>query len=120
MKILKNLSFLLGIIILSYSLGGVVGASYARLVGSTANIGLFGLYGQLAQFIFGVVLTYIFFLTLLFTAFGDAKKYWWIGVLLIPAVSFELYFDLAHIYFPIVLALLGWAIGFGISKLMKR
>src|SRR3989344_8174439 len=58
----------------------------------------------------GLPLAYIFFLTLLFTGFGDAKKYWWIGILLVPAMGFEFYFDFAHIYFPIILALLGWVI----------
>ena|SRR3989344_6120119 len=120
MKILKNLFLFLGIVILSYFLGGIVGVLYARLLGSTADSGLFGLYGQLAQFLFGVALSYIFFLTLIFTAFGGAKKYWWIGILLIPAAAFELYFDLAHFYFPLALGLFGWGIGLGISKLMKK
>lgn len=120
MKILKNLSLFLIIIIVSYFLGGIVGQKYARLLGSTADGGLFGFYGQLAQFLFGIILTYIFFLTLIFTAFGGAKKYWWIGILLIPATAFELYFDLAHFYFPLALGLLGWALGLGIFKLMKK
>src|SRR3989344_5062908 len=65
-------------------------------------------------------LEYLFFICLVFTAFGDSKKYWWIGILLIPAVAFELYFNLAHFYFPLALALLGWVLGLSISKLMKK
>src|SRR3989344_4165899 len=70
--------------------------------------------------IIGLPLAYMFFLSLLFTAFGGLKKYWWIGILLIPAVIFEVYFDLTHIYFPILLGLVGWALGWGISKLMPK
>ena len=68
----------------------------------------------------GFPLSYIFFLTLLFTAFGGDKKYWWMGILLIPAVIFELYFDLSHIYFPIILGLTGWLIGFLFAKILNR
>ncbi len=73
-----------------------------------------------SNFINGISFSYIFFLTLLFTAFGGEKKYWWIGILLIPAVVFEFYFDFAHIYFPILLGLAGWALGFLILKLFSR
>lgn len=68
----------------------------------------------------GFPLAYIFLLTLLFTAFGGTKKYWWVGILLIPAVVFEVYFDIAHIYFPILLALAGWLLGFLVRKLSTR
>ena len=68
----------------------------------------------------GFPLSYIFFLTLLFTAFGGEKKYWWMGVLLIPVAIFELYFDSAHIYFPIALGLAGWLIGFLLAKLIAN
>lgn len=60
----------------------------------------------------GFPLSYVFFLTLIFTAFGGDKKYWWIGILLIPAAIFEIYFDLEHIYFPITIGLVGWFLGF--------
>lgn len=72
------------------------------------------------DFFSGLVPAFIFFLTLLFTAFGGSKKYWWIGILLLPAVAFEVYFDLIHMYFPVLLGLLGWGIGFGINKLLSK
>jgi len=65
-------------------------------------------------------LEYIFFVMFLFTAFGDSKKYWWIGFLLIPAIVFELYFDLEHIYIPIAIGLIGWVIGFMIPKILAK
>src|SRR3989344_1571833 len=66
----------------------------------------------------GFPLAYVFFLSLLFTAFGGAKKYWWLGILLIPAAAFEVYFDLEHIYFPIILGLAGWVLGYLVSKFL--
>lgn len=111
-NILKNLGLLIIVLAISYFLSKYTGDLYSKLFKQSGTwIDLRGLVG--------LPLVYIFFLILLFTAFGGAKKYWWIGVLLIPALAFELYFDLAHIYFPVALALLGWGIGFGVSKLMK-
>ncbi len=72
-----------------------------------------------SNFITGLFPAYIFFLPLLFTAFGGVKKYWWLGILLLPAVGIEIYFDFSHIYFPIILGVAGWAIGFGIAKLLQ-
>lgn len=64
-----------------------------------------------ARIFIGMPFSYIFFLAILFTAFGDKHKYWWMAILLFPAVFFEVYFDLFHIYFPIALGLLGWVAG---------
>lgn len=118
-NILKNLGLLVCTLILSWLLGNLFSRGFIYIVGGSSE-SLLSFYTQTAYYLVGIVLAYIFFLTLLFTAFGGVKKYWWVGVLLIPAMAFELYFDLAHIYFPVVLALLGWAIGLGISKLMKN
>ncbi len=68
----------------------------------------------------GLTWSYIFFLTLLFTAFGGAKKYWWIGFALIPAVLFEVVFDLQHLYFPIAIGLVGWLVGRGLAWLVEK
>ncbi len=65
-------------------------------------------------------IAYAFFLFLIFTIFGGKGKYWWIGILTLPALAFELYFDLSHIYFPVFLALLGWLIGLGIQKIVLK
>ena len=68
----------------------------------------------------GLPLTYIFFLVLLFTAFGGKKKYWLIGILLIPAAVAEVYLDLEHIYFPIIIGLVGFLIGQGIKLIITK
>lgn len=67
----------------------------------------------------GLLSSYIFYLPFLFTAFGDSKKYWWIVILLIPAFFIELSFDIKHIYFPILVCLAGWLLGFGLEKLVR-
>jgi hypothetical protein len=111
------LLFLLTLVV-AYFLGLYFGSVYLYFFPSIGG-GLFiGLAGM-ALYLLGVVLAYIFFLTFLFTAFGDAKKYWWIGILLIPAALFELYFDWVHLYFPIAIGLVGWGLGLGVEKGLK-
>lgn len=112
MKILKNILFLVIASIFAVLTSSFVGDAYGRVFGG----------GTWVDFssVIGLPLSYLFFLPLLFTAFGDKHKYWWIGLLSIPALAFELYFDLEHIYVPIILALLGWVIGLGISKVLVK
>ncbi len=113
MKILKNIALILVCTLLSYFSAVWFGDVYEKITmdsGSYVDV----------RFFSGFPLSYIFFLPLLFTAFGNKHKYWWIGLLSIPALAFEFYFDLSHIYIPIILALLGWAIGFGISKVLVK
>lgn len=114
-QILKNILSLVAVVLLANLLANFLGDSYLKLFPKETAGSFVG-----GVTLIGLPLAYIFFLTLLFTAFGGVKKYWWIGILLIPAAAFELYFDLAHIYFPVALGLLGWGIGFGIAKLTKK
>ena len=113
-SLIKNIAILIVVLVLAYFLSSYFGVLYENLVGS-----LRGSFVDLRS-VFGFPLSYIFFLTLFFTAFGGAKKYWWIGILLIPAVIFEVYFDLAHLYFPIALGLIGWLLGFLVSKFLLK
>jgi len=113
MKIIKNISILFLTLVLSYFTSVYFGSLYKYI--SHDN----GTWIDLSSLL-GIPIGYIFFLLLLFTAFGGSKKYWWIVILLIPAAIFELYFDLAHIYIPIVIGFMGWVIGFAISKLVKN
>lgn len=115
MKInLKKFILLILVLALAYYLSISFGNLYENLIGS-----LSGSFIELRS-IFGLPLAYTFFLTLLFTAFGGNKKYWWIGILLIPAIAFEVYFDFSHIYFPIILGLLGWTLGYSIHRFLQK
>ena len=115
MKILKNVFLVLVAIVFSYLLGPQFGEIYANM---------FNAHGSFVNMvaISGIPLAYEFLLPLIFVIFGGEGKgkYWWIGVLLIPALALEVYLDLSHIYFPIILGLLGWGIGVGVRKIVGK
>ncbi len=115
MNTLKDIIILVFTLIISGFFSQYLGNIYESLFPSSGSITSVDL-TSLA----GFPLAYEFFLPLLFTAFGGAKKYWWIGVLLLPAVAFEVYFDLSHIYFPVILGLIGWALGLLAFKLLLK
>lgn len=118
--IITNLALLCLAIFFSYLFAGrFYDSIYSFIYGSSAG-GLFIVYEKVAEFLTVLVLSSIFFISLIFTAFGDSTKYWWVGILLIPAVAFELYFDLEHIYIPIAIGLIGWIIGFIVSKIVAK
>lgn len=112
---LKKIVNFIAALVFSYYSSGFIGNLYEKLFPGPTSIFL----GDFNTII-GFPLAYIFFLTLLFAAFGGSQKYWWMGVLLVPAAAFELYFDLAHIYFPVLLGLAGWLLGFLVLKFSTR
>jgi len=118
MKVIKNIIILICVIILTYFFGFIFGKIYMLFI-SAGRGGIFSIPSNVSQYIIGWPLTYIFLIFLLFTAFGGQNKYWWIGISLIPAALFEIYFDMAHIYFPLIIGLAGWAIGWLILKTYK-
>jgi hypothetical protein len=112
-SIFKNLGLLLVSLVAAYLTASFTGNTYQKLFKD------YGSWVDVSSLI-GLPLAYIFSLTLLFTAFGGAKKYWWIGIGLIPAVLFEVYFDLQHIYFPLAIGLVAWLLGKGLSLLIEK
>ncbi|MDP3784697.1 MAG: hypothetical protein Q8R12_01310 [bacterium] len=120
-NLIKNLAILFVVLVLAYFFANQVGSLYAYFFPQQGGGGggLFAISDAFAVGLMGIPLSYIFFLALFFTAFGGSKKYWWMGILLIPAVVFEVYFDLEHIYFPIILGLAGWLLGFLVSKIIS-
>jgi hypothetical protein len=117
MKILKNIGLIIVGIILALIPSFNLGEFYFRLFPS---YGFFGFGGDAFNYLIGLPIAYLFFLFLLFTAFGDQHKKWWIGIASIPALAFLLYFDFSHIYFHILFPLAGWLIGCGIHKLLAK
>ena len=109
---LKNLGLIIIAVAISYVSSEYFGQLYMKV---TNDPGTF----VDTRSLIGLPLSYIFFLTVLLTVFGGNKKYVWLGILLIPAAAFELYFDLDHIYFPLLLGLAGWSIGIGFARLIK-
>ena len=113
MKTLKNVLIICVAIFAGFLLAQAVGEIYADMFnahGSWVN----------AVAIAGFPMVYILLITLLFTAFGVAKKYWWMGISLIPAAFVVFYLDWYHWYFWIAGGFLGWLVGFGIQKLFAR
>jgi len=66
-----------------------------------------------------LALEYIFFISLIFTAFGDKIKYWCIGLLSSPIIVLVLYIDWHYVYVPILIGLVGWVLGFIVSKIIS-
>ncbi len=119
-NLIKNIVILIVVVICSLFLATQFSNIYERFFPQRVGGGLLTIPDSGVDYFLGLPLAYIFFLALLFTAFGGGKKYWWIGVLLIPAIIFEVYFDLAHIYFPIALGLIGWLLGFLVLKFFPK
>ena len=120
MKIMRNLVLLFGSMIISYFLAGYFYHSLYGFVYGDSDGGFFAIYVEAAKVLIILVLSFIFFTPLLFTSFGDSKKYWWIAISLIPALFFEIYFGLGYIYIPIIAGLIGWGIGFTISRVVSK
>ncbi len=120
MDLLKKLFYFFCSILLAYLTAYSFGKFYVYILNLSIRDTLFGISPHAAVYILGAVLSYIFFITFLFTALTTKHKYWWIGILLIPAFIFECFFDLSHIYFPIILALIGWGLGSLIYKFRMR
>ncbi|MDP2933474.1 MAG: hypothetical protein Q8N81_05075 [bacterium] len=116
-KILKIVviyaSLFVVVVILSYLTSPFSGKFYDSLFGSES------FYLDVGS-LFGLPVSYIIFLPLVFTIFGGKYKYWWTGILLLPVFILFFQADLAHIYFPIILGLAGWAIGYGLSRLLPK
>ena len=121
MKVLKNIGLVLATGLLTYILAGQFGYFYHSIFGLERSLGLGAFFSSndLANFSAGLFPAFAFFITLLFTAWGDKYKYYWIGVLLLPVLWFVIKFDLAHWYFYLALALVGWAIGWIVNKSVR-
>lgn len=119
MKIWKNIGLILASFLLSYFLNVQFHKLYLNLYHPDSG-GSFYVFGGVAEYFSALNLAYLFFLFLLFTAFGDRTKYWWAGIAAIPALAFLLYFDFSHVYFHLLFPIVGWIIGWGIAKLISR
>ena len=112
MSMLRNIFLLAGSIILSYLFSTVFGGIMNQITGYSGTFLDF-------RSVVGFPLAYIVFICLVFTLLGGKGKYYWMGVLLIPALIIELYFDTEIIYIPIILGILGWLLGWGILKVKQ-
>lgn len=115
---LKNILLLVVVLILSYFTANYFGAIYDKFAPQYDS--LFGAPKEITNFVVGFPLSYIFFTILLFKllAFGNKNK--WLIWLLVPAVLFFGSGDIQHIYLPILLGLIVFALASLLQKLFKR
>ena len=120
MKILKNIGLLILSLAVPYFFSENFLSLYQYFWPPQSTDGFFAAYSALADVMIGFFIGFIFSPIVLFTALGDNQKYWWTGILLLPAVWFVVKFDLAHWWFYVLLAFAGWLIGFGINRLWSN
>lgn len=94
-------------LLLGYYLAAPLQNFYCANIGTCTG----GFFGFDLGVLIWMVLTYGFFVTAFLTALGGRRKYWWIGISLIPAILFEVVLDPLHIYFPIILGVIAWGLG---------
>ena len=113
MRIFKNFLIIFVAIFLSFVFAQNVGEIYADMFDDHG-------FGVAAAGLAGIPMIYIFLIALSFITFGDTKKYWWMGISLIPAAFVIFYLDWYHWYFWLAVGFLGWLVGFGVQKLLAR
>ncbi len=106
----------------SYVLSYIVAPYFAYIYAMFSSDSLGGTFitPAAAEIIVGVPLGLIALLIFLLTGFGGNDRWWWIGVAVIPAVLFEILFDPFHIYFPIILGLIAWGLGYVANKTLWK
>ena len=124
MGTIRNTLFLIIVLVLASLLAGPFGNLY-RFVFETYGAASFSSFFASAEdytFFDGLFPSYVLLLVVAFTAWGAGKraKYWWMGVLLLPALAFVIYFDLSRIWFYILLGLIGWGIGLALQKFIRK
>lgn len=117
-EIFKGVWLFVVAIIVSYVTASYFGVVYDYF--APQHDSLFGAPKEITNLIVGFPFAYTFFIVLLFQAFSVKHKQRWLMVLLAPIGLLWLLGDLAHIYLPLILGLLGWVLGAGIHRLIYR
>lgn len=120
---MSNTMVNLGVIVVSVVLSAIFSSFVGDFYNNLTQSGLGGgLYGDESfwELVLGFPLALIFFFAVLFSAIGKDKWKKWLYWSLVLPFLFELIFDLSHIYIPITLALIGYGIGLGVRKLLRR
>ena len=120
MTFAKNVALAVVAAVFAYFMASFFGFIYDFVLGIPRTFGIASFVSgpDIEKFFAGIIPAYILFITFLFMSFGFGKKHWWIGVLLLPAVAFVIYFDLSHFWFYILVGLAGWLAGLGIAKIL--
>lgn len=68
----------------------------------------------------GIPLSTIFLLTLLIHASGKKHAWAWIIIPLLPAILFQIAFDILHLYVPLLLGVFAWWLGTVANKALWK
>lgn len=113
---LTNVTIIVIAAILAYYLAGPLQVFYCANIGICSG----GFFGFDLSIVLWLSYTYVFLVTFILTSAGHRLRYWWIGVALIPILLFEILIDPPHIYFPIILGLVAWGLGYGANKALWK
>ncbi len=117
---LKKIGLLFIVIALALLFAYPFGALYYRIFNPPTGFSSFIASSSWYKFTDGLTFSYVFFLTLIFVAFGKEKKYVWLGVLFTLAILIELLLNLVlSLIICLILGLLGWGLGLGVEKGLK-
>lgn len=119
-KVVKNILLLAVALVLASASANYFDVIYNDIFYIPPGFSSFSVPSSVSNFINGFPLAYIFFIALIFTIFGDKNKYIWFAVLILPVALFEIYFERLHIYFPILIGLVGWGLGAGLNWVITR
>ena len=112
MKILWNIFVIVFVSVLSWLLSYRFGMFYEYLVPGSGGSFIDG------TGLVGMPFAYVFFICLFLMAFGSGRKYLWLFFSLVPAFLMYL-LDIRHIYYPVLIGILGWGLGLEVEKGVK-
>lgn len=117
-KLLFNFGMIFVSVLVSLMSATFIGTIYGQLFPENFQATWIGGPGAW-EMIIGFPLALIFFLSL-GLALSEKSQRYLLAVILVVPVLFELYFDLGHIYIPIILGLVGYSAGWMIRKIVWR
>lgn len=118
MTFLKGIGLLIGVLFVVHNTAIYFGLLYDYFLSINQPILSIGSIGSYAvdHYIVGIIPAYIFFVISIFFAINFSKKHWLVVILLLPAAVIIFYFDLLHVWFYALVALIGWGIGLLLNK----
>lgn len=102
---IMGLAYLLAYVFLARYFGSVYASYFPESISSSFVPSAIG------AWVIGLPLAVIFTLVFLMHAVGGQRVWLWTIVALVPAILFEILFDILHLYIPIILGLIAWGLG---------
>ena len=115
----RNFLLLILVLVISFTTASFFGEWYDKFSPQYGSVFLGTDKNSAVSFV-GFFVSYLFFVILLFSILGSGNKKRWIWILLIPTVLLWVVADLSHIYLPILLGLIAFALTTILQKLFKR